>query len=484
MELSKDIIDLYKYIYGGSSFKERIYIAAIDNEGHLMLHKKLAVREISSIINKIYPLKNANYYITPNTFNIRSKFRTTKSLFALRNIVIDIDFHGEENYEYMIDKFTDDIYDIFNTEEIPIPNIEHITGRGVHLYWCFNPVSAKLLPLYNKLKQRIIDVINTYMDDYSFTYNECNVDSNCSKNAAGLFRMFETVNSNTYEKFKTKIRILKKDKYNFQFLVDSCLINKDEWLKRKLTEKRRKIFCGDMKQLSINRINLLKEKCKGLPEGSRDLHLFHFINEDIKINPETIIEDAIFVNNTFEKPLSFHQVYSIIKTVRKATNKANVTGYIFKNTTFFDNLDIDMKTANEYNLCIRKQGKNEKRDKERKERKEKRDSSIIKLYEKGLNKSEISKKIGCSWKTVKTVLDEYLRELENAKMTMEIIDDLNSLEDAIINSPYYFYKKEVISGIKKWLYIIDKEKQIRLNKLEAEERTEMIFNEYAYMYAS
>lgn len=450
-EILEDCIKYYNYIFKGNLYSEYIYIAGLKND-EMLFHKKISVRNLKSTLSKIMENSISNLYFTPNTFTNRSKKRSEKSMFALKSIVIDVDFHGEENYDIMIDNFINDIYTYFDSCGIPQPNIEHITGRGVQLYWVFYSVSKKLAPLYEKVRNFLINSINEYMDDYCITYNSCRVDEISSKKTAGLFRMFETINNNAYEKPRTKIRFIREQKYKFQELVDQCLISKNEFEKNTKKIIKAKVFKGDMKKLSENRIKLIEKEGYNLSVGYRDIYMFLYINELVKIyeDDNKIMMYAEELNNHFQKPLLKRKIISIFKTVKKATNIKNVAGYLYTNKKFLSQLGIDLETAKKYGLMVKSVDKNAARNKKRKEKKDLRNQAIIDLYQKKESKLSISKKVKCCFNTVKKIIMEFEEEtefIESIKKTATTIEDFMN---QIFEYGEIKYTKELINDYSDW----------------------------------
>ena len=85
--------------------------------------------------------------------------------------------------------------DLFTTGELITPNVIHYTGRGVQLWFHIESTSAKLLFLYHKAIDYIAVIIREWLKEYPTLQRHIEADIPSSKNAVGLFRMFNTYNT-------------------------------------------------------------------------------------------------------------------------------------------------------------------------------------------------------------------------------------------------------------------------------------------------
>ena len=142
--------------------------------------------------------KSQNYYVMANTVK-RYTTRTSDNLFSLNNIVLDYDIHSNiSRYEreQLIDEFVWRLNrDLFTTGELITPNVVHYTGRGVQFWFHIESTSAKLLFLYHKAIDYIAVIIREWLKEYPTLQRHIEPDISSSKNAVGLFRMFNTYNT-------------------------------------------------------------------------------------------------------------------------------------------------------------------------------------------------------------------------------------------------------------------------------------------------
>ena len=96
----------------------------------------------------------------------------------------------------MIDEFVWRLNrDLFTTGELITPNVVHYTGRGVQLWFHIESTSAKLLFLYHKAIDYIAIIIREWLKEYPTLQRQIEADIPSTKNAVGLFRMFNTYNT-------------------------------------------------------------------------------------------------------------------------------------------------------------------------------------------------------------------------------------------------------------------------------------------------
>lgn len=106
---------------------------------------------------------NTNQYISVNEFN-KNKSRKESNITQLRSLYVDIDVkHNEDTTAYKENVLTDsaafllieDIESALMNINAPTPTMIINSGRGLQLYWSFNPVPKQYMQDY-KLAQQII----------------------------------------------------------------------------------------------------------------------------------------------------------------------------------------------------------------------------------------------------------------------------------------------------------------------------------------
>lgn len=203
-------------------YKNNVSLFSLNGDNMTYLDK-VHPADISAAIASHTFYKDLDYYITANTF-VGDCGRSQATLFSLTNIVIDLDIHSldklfeTDNSENTTDWLkNDNLYDkhrwrMQKTDELChdllwrlqrdifgdfMPNVVHLTGRGLQLWWHLEETSSKLLWLYNQVTNNIILLINIFLQDNPELQCVLEADCRASKNAAGLFRLFGTYNTKT-----------------------------------------------------------------------------------------------------------------------------------------------------------------------------------------------------------------------------------------------------------------------------------------------
>ena len=359
--------------------------------------------------------KSQNYYIMANTIK-QFTSRTSDNLFSLNNIVLDYDIHSpmqQHERELLIDEFVWRLHrDLFTPGEMITPNVIHYTGRGVQLWFHIESTSAKLLFLYHKAIDYIAVIVREWLKDYPTLQRHIELDIASSKNAVGLFRMFNTYN--TKAKTMTATDVLHNGAINLNELVkqlEKCEPVK-EYLKRKKTIKKRykeqelndnfvlEEKKGGYSALHYKRIKIIEELAKNKENsvGHRDMMLFLAFNSARQIYPfETAKKICRKINRSFEEPLS--NIDYIFKQDKI---------YQIKNTTFFEKLGVsqdELVNMGKYEMSRPNITRDLEREQRKEDKKAKKDLAR-KLIQSGRTHKEVAEQTGLSLSTVARVSSE------------------------------------------------------------------------------
>ena len=411
----KDIKKAYDLAFGReNNFDERIYILGLKGEEEgTCLKKTPLIQDLKKEIHDITFKKNANYYIGANTFVSKSPKHNNDSVFGLRNIVVDIDFHGIPDFEAKVLELEKILNEYWTSKEYPIWNILCRTGRGIQLWWCFSQCSRKLRFLYDNVKKAIIEEINNAMSEYPITLDNEQVDQSASMRLSGLYRLFGTYHSKV-KKF-TNVKIMHGQKYDLNILKTYFITDKPvaKPLHSKLKHKTKKPFTQNS-NIHAQRMYLIRDLIlsRDLPIGAelRNLNIFHFYNEAIQFyaKRETAVEKTFEINKLFKNPLKDSTLYTTFRCVDKKTNnKNNKNCYIYTNKKIIENLGISDSEQENFKFYPAEEtniNRNLTRDLRRKIKRDKRNEEILTLNEMGLNYSQIGRAVGCCARTVKKVI--------------------------------------------------------------------------------
>ena len=237
----KDRYEVYRFLFPQDR-KYKSNISLFSKNGDRMAYlDKVHPAGIATTVANLNLYKELDYYISANTF-VQHCGRSKASLFSLNNIVIDLDMHSKDdlqnnsNEQAGVDLLEDVSHNelhwrLHKTEELcheltwrlmrdlfsdcP-PNIIHRTGRGLQLWWHLEETSKELLWLYTDAIKKIILLIDSILQDNPELRHVVVIDDTASKNAAGLFRLFGTVNTKTGR--QSRYNILHRNSYNLNNL--------------------------------------------------------------------------------------------------------------------------------------------------------------------------------------------------------------------------------------------------------------------------
>jgi len=356
--------------------------------------------------------KTQDYYIMANTVK-RYTTRTSDNLFSLNNIVLDYDIHSNiSRYEreQLIDEFVWRLNrDLFTTGELITPNVVHYTGRGVQLWFHIESTSAKLLFLYHKAIDYIAIIIREWLKEYPTLQRHIEPDISSSKNAVGLFRMFNTYN--TKAKTMTVVDVLHDRAITLNDLIkqleDSETVK--EYLKRKEQIKKRykkqelnedyepEERKNGYSALHYKRIKIIEELARETenPVGHRDMMIFLAFNSARQIYPfETAKKICRKINRSFSESLP--DIEYIFKQDKV---------YQIKNSTFFEKLGVsqdELINMGKYEMSRPNITRDLARGQRKAERQMKKDMAE-KFIKSGMALKDVAERTGLSLSTVSKI---------------------------------------------------------------------------------
>lgn len=223
-------------------YKSNISLFSLNGDNMTYLDK-VHPADVSAAIANHFFYKDLDYYITANTF-VGDCGRSQATLFSLTNIVIDLDIHSldklfeTDNSENITDWLkNDNLYNkhqwcLEKTDELChdllwrlqrdlfgdfMPNVVHLTGRGLQFWWHLEETSKQLLWLYQQVTNNIILLIEAFLKDNPDLHRVVEIDYVASRNPAGLFRLFGTFNSKTGR--QSRYEVLHRNSYDLNQLA-------------------------------------------------------------------------------------------------------------------------------------------------------------------------------------------------------------------------------------------------------------------------
>jgi len=204
-----------------SSYNGRIFIGHHrSGEDGLYNLTRRNIGELKSFVSQMHISRGLDYYITANSMSgVR---RDNEHVFALHNIVIDIDCHhecGANITEKVVSLIWRCSRDLWTTGEVPKPNSIVMTGRGLQMWWAIDPISVKVSFWYLRLQSWLMDQIQNVITEYPEELSDLTVDRASSSKLSGWFRLPLTYNTKTST--RGALQMLRNERYSMQELLDN-----------------------------------------------------------------------------------------------------------------------------------------------------------------------------------------------------------------------------------------------------------------------
>lgn len=393
-----------------NKYKGMAHLAVMDNRKELKSLGYCYFEDLPNRIKNLDIMQSRNYYITANATKQYTK-RCSDNLFSLNNIVLDFDIHSRMNQAYRDDLIEDfvwrikrDLFDIIAPFSIPKPNVIHYTGRGVQLWWHIDSASSQLMFLYRIVIDKLSQVFNDFFGEYPTLAQYIEIDIAASKNAVGLFRLFDTYNTHISRKTETElIHTESVDLNGFNQLLDDYLsvLNSEHNTTKPIRNKKKPVNREDNKKsayeaLHRKRVAFIQWLSKRLSDsvGKRDNMIFLAYNAAIQyLSTDEAKKVCQEINESFSEPLE--SIEYIFKEIR--------TPYKISNVNFYERLGANGGDVKEFESEYLKKTMNLTRDTERKKNREERNKKkdfAKELLEQGMTYKQISERTGLSTSTI------------------------------------------------------------------------------------
>lgn len=184
------------------------------------------IDELEEYISQMHVSRNMDYYIMANS--VSGVRRRNRDVFALHNIVIDIDCHGEDAVASPLELAQSFVWlcsrDLWTTGLMPEPNSIVYTGRGVQFWWAIDPISVKLAWIYFRILNWLMDQLEELLEENASRLQGLEIDRGASRKLCGWFRLPLTYNTKAKRWGTLQIRCT--ERYNHQYFLD-CVIPKN-----------------------------------------------------------------------------------------------------------------------------------------------------------------------------------------------------------------------------------------------------------------
>ena len=367
--------------------------------------------EFPKFVRKI-DFHKADYYLAANSF--RKPKRSSRNLFSLNNIVIDIDCHyfsykKEKQMRAAMNRLFTALAE-WEDDVVPKPNTVVSTGRGVQVWWKVEQAAAAISSIYEAVVEYFIDALENLIRNMGIS-NFFNVDSACSRNKAGLFRMPGTYNtkSHTYG----RVMFVSEDEINL-YEYYSEVVRKDlnlAWKSAAFNPMALQDVTPQAVALARRRADALfklqkirQDEGVGAGEELRDLFLLCLASVTNNVyDQDEQLELCAKMNSLFIKPLEERKWKKYISTCLRKK-------YMITNARIIDFLAITDKEQDLIGLhpytggsAVDREAAKKEAEKKRRAKK-RRDKSIVKFANDGMDKQDIAEQVGVTAMTVGNVL--------------------------------------------------------------------------------
>lgn len=377
------------------------------------------IDELADFVAEMHITPRLDYYITANAFS--GVQRDTEGVFALHNIVVDVDCHGEDVDETPAELAQAFVWlcsrDLWTTGIMPEPNSIVMTGRGVQMWWAIDPISVKLEWIYRRIQKWIMDTMEDLRAENEDRLRGLSIDA-ASKNIAGWFRLPLTYN--TKAKRWGTLHIRRTGRYNHQDLLDAIPADytpRREQSREKTGEQMGYIplaaYDADVlhdgttimarRVYQLIRLRALRDAAKG--DEMRDRFCFVVYCALLADHePDEAWRRLLAFNAGFKEPLAVRKLAQMMKT-------AEQKGYKISNEWIIGQLDITEAEQDAIGLHIAgshagaARRSNYTRDQIRAAKKEDRDAKILALFAAGQSKAAIARELDVSRNTVLKVVN-------------------------------------------------------------------------------
>lgn len=334
--------------------------------------------------------KNCDYYITSNS--LYANKRGTENLFSLDNLVFDLDNHNPNinMYDHIrnINRFLY-LLETKYRDKFPYPTAIIITGRGVQIWVHIEGLSSKLLFLWKSVANSFCNILEQICREENINLT---VDRTASCNASGLFRLPFTYNTQL-DKYIDEIDVTIHDlSYSIDKLIERFHLEKAKFEKKR---KSKNISDDEYRNLHFKRIKFIEKYVK-LHDfdvvGHRNAIIFLYYNACVQVMERSkALDKTRKLNQSFKSQYSESEFKTVIAAVDKHIYKLKVE-------TFFEILGATQEEKQIYKEMSEYKPKVDKKE---------RNKMIFSLAYKRKTCQQIADEVGCSERTVRTVLKDF-----------------------------------------------------------------------------
>ena len=367
---------------------------------------------------------NGSLYVSVNGFS--GDRRRLDSLRQINALFFDLDCHGSSRSQTdnAICNALEIISEAVRIEKLPRPTLTIDSGRGLHLYYVLNrsipyrcsangPVNEKALSLFQLVQQKLSRALSHLMepidcidvDEKVFDFTRVSRVPGSYNPAAQRYARLLLSSDSYYDLSDLNVML-----GGFAKHVVSSEVGHSP---NALFSKKR----GDDSPLLRSRLaNVISlQALRNFDcEGSRELMCFVFYNTAVQlVGPNDASRQLCSFNSRFTQPLSQAELDSVVRSVDRVVNVRGQRGYyvlsakrIVEMLALTEQEKIKIRFHTSTRSIIREKAKEATAS-----RRALRDKKISNLYRSGdFTQNEIAQRVGCSLRTVASVLSRARRQ--------------------------------------------------------------------------
>lgn len=313
-----------------------------------------------------------------------------ENVFAYNAIYVDVDAHGIAD-NAAGERLIDAICYLLPDMGIPRPNIIEDSGRGYHLVWLMEQVSAKLSWMVKQVSAHFAEAISSLIAERDA--QGYSVDLGYSSNITGLTRIPGTFNtaSGTYATYQT----IHAQRMDLPKMYDTIAVKPPRCTTRRISKTE---------AYGKHRVEALLHFADIHPieDGYRDLYCLHLFCacQMAGMDNQKALEQAKAASAHFVTPLDGRKIERYLSTAARKP-------YKFKNARIIQDLNISAEEQAAIGLMVPKRDSNRARAARAAAKKRNRNRAIMRLFLLGKSISCIANKVGNAYNTVRKVIMDY-----------------------------------------------------------------------------
>ena len=405
--LSDANVEFIQLATGGIDPNSWVFLMSLNPFKHTVHQFRFRKNHLMEGLSKMEQKSGVNYYITANSFK-GGTIRSNDNVFALNNLVIDIDCHTplkpEGLREERLRNFAWElIHDASDEYDFLLPNAIVYTGRGLQFWWCHESLSAQSNRYtWESAGQHLLDIVQQVLEknkrhpDKAKSTGGLKLDAAASLSPAGVYRLPGTWNASA--QMNAEVEIIYRSRYTLQDLKDFNSAHKKPHQNNHFTGYKH----GDCTEWAKKMLHVIESlrNMRESPVGNETRNnfclVYYSMLRSAGYSEETAMEELSAFNQGFRKPFTRKELQS---TLSSAIRKQ----YKFSSAAIKEKLDI---SEEEERVLSQKYGFGTPKQKKRS--KKEQYAKAIELFDNGIYTTikDLAKATGIHVQTLRKVLHE------------------------------------------------------------------------------